>query len=229
MDFLYHGRPYTYVLRAVTCLVIHENVVVPMDVVHTTFDLYSWVWKFASHWQCDPAMPDLSFDGEYYYKGEDPEMLIDPTGNTSWHIAEHEANSIALMTPSFTMEEVAAGYIRPCRLRFPQDGSGCLHFIFVYREGCQVTTSLRYDPFTEEDELVIDVHVTCEGLAFYFVNDKSTHQDQLSSSYPTQVLWKDIEEDKGTEEMKVKFRQCRLWLGVYTYMYTGSVTIEEGT
>eukprot|EP00759_Apiculatamorpha_spiralis_P043079 PhF_6_TR40729/c0_g1_i3/m.61273 len=207
MDSLYHGCTNQCVLRVITCLVLHENILVlPMDVVHTMFDLYySWVWKFAPHWQCDPSMPDhLSIGGEHYYKEEDPDMLIDPTGTTSWHVDTHVANSIVLMTPSFTMEDVLSDRVRPCRLRFPQDRSGCSHFIFVYREGCQFTTALHYDPFTNDDELVTDVQFTSQGIQFDFEHHPSSDWDTF---FPTYACWNEIKEYEATH--------CndRLWLG----------------
>eukprot|EP00759_Apiculatamorpha_spiralis_P037730 PhF_6_TR3747/c0_g4_i2/m.5408 len=116
--FLFSTFPCKEVLRAVTCLAIHDNIALPMDVIHTTTELYSLLWTFASPKQCDPFMPDLLIgDDDYNIIG--PEMLIDSTGTIAKHIGMHD-NSIVLVTPCFTMDEVIAGYVPPCRLRFPK-------------------------------------------------------------------------------------------------------------
>eukprot|EP00759_Apiculatamorpha_spiralis_P037904 PhF_6_TR37511/c0_g1_i1/m.55416 len=207
------------VLRAVTCLAIHNNIVVPMDVVHTTIDLYSWLWTFAPPRQCDPSMPYLIFGGDAFHT-HDPEMIVHPTGTIARH-HQTNANSCVFVTPSFTIDEVIAGYVPPCRLRFSRIRGGYSHYIFVYREGCPITTSLRYDRYTIQKELVADVHVTREGVTFDVVNRSEQRCTDGGCPSTQNALWTEQTQDNDNAD-----RSDRMWLGVYMYVH-GEVTLAE--
>eukprot|EP00759_Apiculatamorpha_spiralis_P037728 PhF_6_TR3747/c0_g3_i2/m.5406 len=107
------------------------------------------------------------------------------------------------------MEEVIAGRVPPCRIRFPFSSVSFYHYIFVYHEGYEYTTSLRYDEYTFHSELIVDIHVTSEGLWFDVVN-----RTECSSGPPTRkVCWNDGDDDDSKDEIP----SGKMWLGVYTY------------
>eukprot|EP00759_Apiculatamorpha_spiralis_P000209 PhF_6_TR10045/c0_g1_i1/m.15457 len=156
-----------------------------MDVVHVALDLYSPLWKFAPPRQCHPSMPKLSIGGDSFNVDE-PEMIVDPTGTIARHVACN-ANSCVFLTPSFTMDQVIAGHVSRCRLRFPPAPWDILlsHKIFVYREGRRETTSCRYDRHTSTTELILDVQISSEGLTVNRVNPLGANDE-----CPVTTSWK---------------------------------------
>eukprot|EP00759_Apiculatamorpha_spiralis_P000216 PhF_6_TR10045/c0_g1_i4/m.15462 len=184
-----------------------------MDVVHVALDLYSPLWKFAPPRQCHPSMPKLSLGGDSFDVDE-PEMIVDPTGTIARHVA-WKANSCVFLTPSFTMDQVTAGCVSRCRLRFPPAPWDILsHKIFVYREGRRETTTHRYIRYPSTTELILDVQISSEGLTVNRVNPLGANDE-----CPVTTSWKS---EGSADSTQISHR---MWLGVYTYGI-GDVTLE---
>eukprot|EP00759_Apiculatamorpha_spiralis_P037910 PhF_6_TR37511/c0_g1_i15/m.55424 len=183
MDSLFSKFSTHEVLRAVTCLAIHDNIVVPIDVVHTTIELYSWLWTFAPPRQCDPSMPDLTIDGDEFRR-HDPEMLIDSSGTVAHHVDTNN-NSIVLVTPNFTVEDVITGRVPPCRLRFPFHEQQFSHYVFIYVEGTEYSPAIEYSTYTDIGAVVADVSITKDAMLTFDVVTHDIHDSIENAVIPS--------------------------------------------
>eukprot|EP00759_Apiculatamorpha_spiralis_P037907 PhF_6_TR37511/c0_g1_i12/m.55420 len=221
MDSLFSKFSTHEVLRAVTCLAIHDNIVVPMDVVHTTIELYSWLWTFASPRQCDPSMPDLSIGGDVFHSTNE-EMIIDRSGAVAHHVDE-ESHSVVFMTPNFTVEDVITGRVPSCRLRFPFDTSMFSHYVFVYVEGNGYAPAIEYSPSTNIGAVVADVSITKDDMLTFDIVELVIHPT-VDVDPADKVLCDD--KKVGCDIVSLP-ATTRMWFGIYTYARGASVFLQD--
>eukprot|EP00759_Apiculatamorpha_spiralis_P037912 PhF_6_TR37511/c0_g1_i16/m.55426 len=223
MESLYTKFSTHEVLRAVTCLAIHDNIVVPIDVVHTTIELYSWLWTFAPPRQCDPSMPDLTIDGDEFRR-HDPEMLIDSSGTVAHHVVTNN-NSIVLVTPNFTVEDVITGRVPPCRLRFPFHEQQFSHYVFVYVEGTESSPAIEYSTYTDIGAVVADVSITTEDMLTFDIVTHDIHDSIENAVIPSGNM------GDGSICQSCDVRRLpattRVWFGIYTFSAGASVFLQD--
>eukprot|EP00759_Apiculatamorpha_spiralis_P000212 PhF_6_TR10045/c0_g1_i2/m.15460 len=116
------------------------------------------------------------------------------------------------------MDQVTAGCVSRCRLRFPSDLRHVLSFkIFVYREGCHETTSyrIRYPRLGGTPrELILDAQVSSEGLIVNRINTLGANDEPLTQSW------------KGECSTDSAQSSDRMWLGVYS-QGIGDIMLED--
>eukprot|EP00759_Apiculatamorpha_spiralis_P026046 PhF_6_TR29228/c0_g1_i2/m.42777 len=110
MDFLYHRFP--NVLRAVTCLAIHDDIVIPMDVVESTFVLYVPPCNFvnvfdqhADHYEVAKSLRCLQIGPDKLHLATHKLMNLNDECTVAVH-ADSNGHSGVLVTPSLPLATI---------------------------------------------------------------------------------------------------------------------------